>query len=903
MMALLTSAALPLAAQQVAFTYQPNLLKPIIGFSSYVDCALDMNGDFLDDVVRVAGDAIYIDYQQPDGTFQQKEFPLNVQAMPDWSICGGDLDNNGFNDLLFGNGSFVSFVKANADGSAYTEALMPGFIFSQRSTMADINNDGWLDGFVCHDVDQSIPYRNTGDGAMVVDYSLIQTIDAPGNYAAIWTDYDNDADIDLYVTKCKGGAQPGDPDRTNRLYRNNGDGTFSEVGALAGVADNAQSWSTVFEDFDNDGDFDAFIVNHDFQNRLYRNNGDGTFTDVIVGSGINPNDLGAWENASGDFNNDGYMDIFSELSNNLYLGNGDLTFSTNPSAPFSGGGIGDFNNDGFLDVIRGDAIIINNGNDNNWLKINTIGNNSNRNGIGARVEIHGDFGVRIREVRAGQSFSPMSSLTTHFGIGQHDHIDLLVIKWPSGVVTSVPNPAINTTINVQEFGCLLPSVELTVSGPTNLCPGNTVTLSAPEGFAAYNWSNGETTPSIVASAAGNYSVVLSDTTDCVAFSNVVAVSMIEEMAPVITVSGELRFCEGGVVTLTASEGANHAWSNGMTGQSITVEQSGVFSVAVDALCSEQQIESQPVEVEVLEVTPPVVMGTTIVQGDSVLLSAQGENCHWYDAPSGGTPLGVGDTYQTPPLNDTQVFYVETHHIYPGNFAYGGKPDNTGTGGIPTQGGYLLFDAWEEFTLRSVTVYVPNTAPSGIRRIQLFEGEALKAEASVFLDPGQHEIELDFEIPVGSYSLRCPENNLFRNNGTLQYPYSLGGLGEITTSVFGDMFYYYFYNWKVQKKTYECISERVPVEVSVTGVQDAIAKYGMKVFPNPSSETVMVRFENLPGDVAGHVRLSDNLGRTARRLDVAHLRHFQLPVADLTPGIYHLQITLPEGLVSHKIRVE
>src|SRR5690606_31790695 len=125
----------------------------------------------------------------------------------------------------------------------------------------------------------------------------------------------------------------------------------------------------------------------------------------------------------------GYIDIFSELDYALYLGNGDLTF-TPQTLPFNNGGIGDFNNDGFLDVIFNNNLMINNGNDNNWIKINTLGIQSNKNGIGARVEIHGDWGIQIREVRAGQSFSPMSSLTVHFGLGTSTSIDSIVIKWP-----------------------------------------------------------------------------------------------------------------------------------------------------------------------------------------------------------------------------------------------------------------------------------------------------------------------------------------------------------------------------------------------------------------------------------------------------------------------------------------
>src|SRR5690606_8192573 len=107
---------------------------------------------------------------------------------------------------------------------------------------ADIDNDGHLDAFVCHDTDQSHPYRNDGNGNLSLDQTLIETLDSPGNYAAIWVDYNNDGHTDLYVTKCRQGANPDDPARINRLYRNNGDGTYTEVGEEANLDDNAQSW-------------------------------------------------------------------------------------------------------------------------------------------------------------------------------------------------------------------------------------------------------------------------------------------------------------------------------------------------------------------------------------------------------------------------------------------------------------------------------------------------------------------------------------------------------------------------------------------------------------------------------------------------------------------------------------
>src|SRR5690606_11643629 len=138
----------------------------------------------------------------------------------------------------------------------------------------------------------------------------------------------------------------------------------------------------------------------------------------------------------------------------LYLNNGDGTF-TGTDIPFTSGGIGDLNGDGFLDAIRGNTLWINNGNENNYIIFSFEGIFSNHNGIGSRVEIYGDWGIQVREVRSGTSFSPMKSLNAHFGLGQATSVDSVVVKWPSGVVTTIPNPQINAINHIPESNCIL----------------------------------------------------------------------------------------------------------------------------------------------------------------------------------------------------------------------------------------------------------------------------------------------------------------------------------------------------------------------------------------------------------------------------------------------------------------
>lgn len=436
----------------VTFTTQSvtNLGSPYI--------VVDMNGDHLDDLVTVNSTSININYQKKDdSTFDNVTITTpTADHNPSWSIAAGDLDGNGYMDLLYGGSGGATFMLANDVDTSnpeknyatnFTENSPPIYIFSQRTNFIDINNDGFLDAFVCHDVDANVYFINDGNGGLtthqVNDGNSVDLGVLGRNYATLWVDYDNDHDMDVFISKC-GGA----PEATkNRMYENNGDGTYTDVSVASGLNSSIQTWSSAWGDFDNDGFMDVMVGASSGTNEFMHNNGDGTFTNITVGSGFDTFTNTSHEYIAHDFNNDGFVDVYA--SGYILTNNGDMTF-TKSITSYGRGAVGDLNNDGFLDLFNGGSLKLNDNTEGNWIKVNTIGTTSNLNGIGARVEIKSLLGTQIRDIRSGTGFKYMSSLTAHFGIGEDTAIESVTVYWPSGNVDMIEYPSVNGTLNITE---------------------------------------------------------------------------------------------------------------------------------------------------------------------------------------------------------------------------------------------------------------------------------------------------------------------------------------------------------------------------------------------------------------------------------------------------------------------
>jgi hypothetical protein len=444
----------------------------------------------------------------------------------------------------------MHYYRANVGATSYSKTVLSSpTLFAQASSFADINNDGWLDIFACHDDAENIKFRNSGTGTFTADSTLIDTRTTPvsdnsGNYGVVWTDYDNDGDLDMYLSKCRTGVSSStDPRRVNKLMRNNGDGTFTDVAVAAGLAFGEQSWTADFADIDNDGDLDAFIGNHMAASYLMRNNGNGTFTNITASAGVSSVTWRVMQSIFRDFNNDGWVDLLlTGEQQQLWLNDRDGTFTliANPfnSLVIESAAVGDLNRDGYTDIYAGYANLYNSPNTarpdklfeavpngNGFYSITLRGRISNRTGSGSRIELQGAWGTQVREVRSGEGYGITNSFTQIFGMGNAPSASMLRVKWPSGVVDEAYNLPANRFVTLVEGATAPPT--LVNPGPQTNTIGDNVTLALsasdptsdtltfaavnlPTGLAI-NTSTGVITGSLPAGSQGTYSVTISVT--------------------------------------------------------------------------------------------------------------------------------------------------------------------------------------------------------------------------------------------------------------------------------------------------------------------------------------------------------------------------------------------------------
>ena len=429
----------------------------------------------------------------------------------------GDIDNDGDADLYIGN--FGPNVLYRNDGTGIfadiTAAASVGdSSWSTHAVFVDYDRDGDLDLYVANYMafstdanrecfsgqsrsycgpttypgQSGVLYRNDGDAdsPAFVDVTAaagLQT-ESGRQLAAVFGDVDDDGDLDLFIANDK---------KPNFLFFNNDDGTFTEDAAVAGVAYNEEglaesAMGADLGDFDNDGRLDIIVATFQWlPNTLYRNDGDGFFTDITFDAnlGIASVPYLGMTAAFFDYDNDGWLDIFVtnghldenvkqfdpstsyEQLNQLFHNRGDGTFleTTQSSGPgmllervSHGAVFGDYDDDGDVDIFISDSaspqctLLRNDGGNSagHHLLIHAVGTQSNRDAIGTRIRaVAGDL-VQTREVRRSYGYMGSSDVRIHLGLGTHGRIDTLQVRWPTGRLQILLDVAAGGTLRIEE---------------------------------------------------------------------------------------------------------------------------------------------------------------------------------------------------------------------------------------------------------------------------------------------------------------------------------------------------------------------------------------------------------------------------------------------------------------------
>jgi len=490
-------------------------------------CIEDFNNDgFLDIITSSSSidDHLHIFFNKGDGTFEDRTEKSGIKnLMGGLNLNHADFNNDGFTDIFIMRGGWwynktgkipSSLLMNNGDGTfsdITLESGLIGFHPTQTSAWGDFNNDGWLDLYIGNETQEgSVDYPcnlflNNKNGTFTdiapkLGLNLIAFVKG-----VVWSDINNDGLQDLLISVMSG---------KNKLFLNKGgksiaDWKFEDISEKAGIEAPLVSFPIASWDFNNDGEEDIFIADYGYKNhrsataavadeflgskssgellRMYRNNGDNTFTDVSKQLHLDKVILAMGFNY-GDIDNDGYLDFYaatggpdftSIIPNRMFRNNEGKSFQ---DVTYAGGfgnlqkghavAFGDLDNDGDQDIYavlgganEGDvfhnSLFENPGNQNKWVTLTLQGITSNRSAIGTRIKIttqkDGTAKEIFNRVGTGGSFGS-SSLQQEIGLGNVDEIKSIEVYWPASKSTQkFENVKMNQVYKIQEnFPDLIP---------------------------------------------------------------------------------------------------------------------------------------------------------------------------------------------------------------------------------------------------------------------------------------------------------------------------------------------------------------------------------------------------------------------------------------------------------------
>lgn len=878
----------------------------------------DVNGDKRDDIVRIIdGKTMEVLYVADNGkkTIQRTS---NIELDEAWSMVVANVDNDMRNEILvsraFGD---IKIIKSGTDQTLQLHQEFPNEAYSQSSTMADINNDGWLDIFICSDDSKSTILRNDGIGNFVKDDSMIDLntkikSDNSGNYGSEWTDIDSDGDIDLYISKCKAGVtNPNDPRRVNTLYINDGQNNYTEQAREFGLHFGQQSWASAFGDLDNDGDIDGIVIHHEAAHSLLENR-DNQFIDRS--SSIGNLSSYSYQVLMRDFDNDGFQDILVCGDRDYMLWNkGDFKFDVVES-PFKHYNMislatGDLNRDGFLDVlgvyggvalnapgVLNDVLWMANPTDKHFVNFSLNGTKSNANAIGARVAIYGAWGVQVREVKAGESYSISNSLNVHFGLGDATLIDKVEIHWPSGqkdIHTHIPA---DKFYQLTEATCIIPVKQTDVTS-YQLCEGDKLDLKSP---TASTWSDGQITDKLSTDQEGVY-FYETEEYGCKSTSASIFVDVINQAEDVNVEETVIMACNDDpfMVHFTDSQGQRQV-------QVLEETEDGDQQIVIKGACSSQV---SMVSLQRAQVDKPDLMSKTIKKGESVVYSSKGVTWNWYLNEESSVPFFKGDSIEINDIAESREYYVEAESKITYQPTIGGEYNFKGSSQYASNRIYggMYFHVKKETVLEELTVY---TDTPGERLFEIKnEKDEIVFSQLTSLDSGRNRIEFNATLSPGQNyfigtnidknieSLGHPSPQLVRSNAQTKYPYQIDDLMTIVNSSFGPAYYLYFYDWQVRQSDYICYSDRVPVSITVdnsTLVDEAFSDTQVSIFPNPARHAIQLTYPDQYKMQNGTLRNMQGQGL----IDFGSTD--LLDVSSVSAGMYILELYFEERVIKKQL---
>lgn len=438
----------------------------------------DYDNDGWDDITIASADGDPIRFlKNINGNFVEQTLNIPLNNWKNKQINWVDIDNDGDNDLFVTSDSSYNRLYENMGNMIMNDitqscGMLTDVFYTYGASWGDYNNDGYLDVFLSiRDFDvPNILYKNNGNNT----FTLVNTEAGLLNtgflsFCAAFFDYNNDGFQDIYVSNDK-------TYNPNLLYKNNGNGTFTEVGEISGSNVSIDAMSVTIDDYNYDGWLDIYITNDILGNVLLKNNGDGTFTNMAQQTQTTFNSVG-WGAVFLDADNDRDLDLYMSgdhngsvadyLSSAFYENNNDGTFNLNNDAipnDFAisySNAIGDTDNDGYPEIvvnnINHDNIFLwknSTPQTNNWLKIKLEGTQSNKNGIGSFIEISVNGEKQYRYTLCGEGYLSQNSATEIFGLGSHALVDYVKVKWLSGIEDIIYDININEELYIVEGSTL-----------------------------------------------------------------------------------------------------------------------------------------------------------------------------------------------------------------------------------------------------------------------------------------------------------------------------------------------------------------------------------------------------------------------------------------------------------------